>query len=280
MDGLNVAVCARGREHRAAERSCSCGFYGYGSLEALRTSGYAGRQHVVAVMGCEGRVVPATRGLRAEQARVEALWLSPACDDRLVAAVASRYPSVAVYRSVPAMLSEHPVSRLLSYRLPRVDRAWVAWPRFGVALGYWAALVVFLMASVRAAPKGSRTAGHTSTLSTGTGLGLLLFLAAAGGVTWVLIRSDRWWPAGMVVPPLLAVGSWVAFTAGAPVLAALLLATDALVCAPMCACVTGLALVQRYRWPLSWLLVPAPGEPDLRPGLFRGPRRRPGDGKG
>ena len=231
-------------------------------------------------MGCEGRVVPATRGLRAEQARVEALWLSPACDDRLVAAVAGRYPSVAVYRSVPAMLGEHPLSRLLSYRLPRVDRLWVAWPRFGVALAYWVALVVFLLAWSGAAPKGGRSAGHTSTLSTGAELGSLLFLVVAGGVTWVLIRSDRWWPAGLAVPPLLAVGSWVAFSAGGSVLAALLLATDAFACAPLCACVTGLTLVQRYRWPLSWLLVPAPGEPDLRPGLFRGPRRRRRDGKG
>ncbi len=273
VDGVNVAVCARGRGHRAAEGSCSCGFYGYGSLEALRTSGYAGRQHVVAVMACEGRVVPATRGLRAERARVEAVWLSPACDAELVEAVAARYPSTAVYRSVPAMLGEHPLSRLLSYRLPRVDRPWVAWPRFAVALAYWVALAVFLRAVVGPAPKGGTPSGHKVALSTGAAAGSLLFVAVLAAVTWVLMRADRWWPVGMALPPLLAAGSWLALSAGAPVAAAALLAGDVMVCAPVCACLAGIALLQRVQWPLSWLLVPAPGQVEARPWPFRGPKR-------
>jgi hypothetical protein len=117
QDGANVATCRREREnvtwHGAPDPACTCGFYAYGTARAATE--YPHSRHVLAVVSCWGRVIAGTRGLRAERCRVEALWLSGAVPDALVAALRERYPSVAVYTDRDRMLAEHPLTPLDCY---------------------------------------------------------------------------------------------------------------------------------------------------------------------
>lgn len=112
--GDNTASCPR---HEAAGASgCKCGFWAYGSVRALRDQPAA--RDVAAVVSCWGRVTPGTRGLRAQHARIDALWLSPRVDDELVALVAARHPHTRIFRDRAAMIAEYPLTVLPSYRLP------------------------------------------------------------------------------------------------------------------------------------------------------------------
>lgn len=119
-DGANHAHCrirdgagATPTDHHPPDPDCSCGFYAYGSEAA--THEYPFARHVLAVVACWGGVIAGTRGVRAEWSRIEALWLSDAVPDELVAGVAERYPSVALYRDRAALLAEHPASDLDCY---------------------------------------------------------------------------------------------------------------------------------------------------------------------
>jgi hypothetical protein len=126
-DGPNTARCDRGG-HAPAAPGCSCGFYAYGSRRAARQHDEARR--VLAVVACWGRVVPGTLGLRAQHARIEAIWVSRRVPLERVLLVQRRYPSVAFYGSRRAMLRQHRLTRLDSYeRLPllggRRARRWL-----------------------------------------------------------------------------------------------------------------------------------------------------------
>lgn len=127
QDGPNHAHCriieSAGTmlpEHQVPDPDCSCGFYAYGSEAA--THEYPFAKHVLAVVACWGGVIAGTRGLRAEWCRIEGIWLSSAVPEDLVAGVAERYPSVALYRDRDALLGEHPVSELDCYELDEPRR--------------------------------------------------------------------------------------------------------------------------------------------------------------
>ena len=60
-----------------------CGFYAYGTLPAA--SRHAQARRVLAVVACWGRVIPGTLGLRAQHARIEAIWVSSRAKRRYVA---------------------------------------------------------------------------------------------------------------------------------------------------------------------------------------------------
>jgi hypothetical protein len=111
-DGPNTARCERGG-HTPAAPGCSCGFYAYGTLPAA--SRHTQARRVLAVVACWGRVIPGTLGLRAQHARIDAVWVSPRAKPRYVALVRGRYPSAALYRSRRKMLREHPPTHLDSY---------------------------------------------------------------------------------------------------------------------------------------------------------------------
>jgi hypothetical protein len=112
-DGASTARClAHG--HTPAAPGCGCGFYAYGTYDAVRDHDEA--HDVVAVVACWGRVVPGTRGLRAQHARIEAIWLSATVPRHLVWLLHERYPSVAFYRSRRLMLARHRPTRLDSYQ--------------------------------------------------------------------------------------------------------------------------------------------------------------------
>ncbi len=111
QDGPNEAHCTA--HEVAGAPGCMCGFWAYGSLTALRDQQRS--RDVVAVVSCWGRVTPGTRGVRAQFARIDAVWLSRRVPASLVASVAARYPGVAVYRDRALMLAEHPPTMLPSY---------------------------------------------------------------------------------------------------------------------------------------------------------------------
>jgi hypothetical protein len=121
-DGANTAVCApptghhpRG-PHAVPADDCECGFYAYGSAQAAAQNRHT--RYVKAVVSCWGGVVAGTRGVRAEHARIDAIWISPAAPGWLRKRVAVRYPSARVYADEAAMLAEHPLTDLDCYRVP------------------------------------------------------------------------------------------------------------------------------------------------------------------
>jgi hypothetical protein len=111
-DGANTAHCLR-HAHMPAAPGCRCGFYAYGTYRAARD--HAEARRVLAVVTCWGRVVPGTRGLRAQHARIEAIWLSARVSPRLARRLRQRYPSATFYRSRRLMLRRHPPTRLETY---------------------------------------------------------------------------------------------------------------------------------------------------------------------
>ncbi len=118
-DGTNHARCrvrTGGEAHAAPEPSCTCGFYAY--ADPRDAAEYPQSRHVLAVVACWGRIVAGTRGIRAECARIEAIWTSAAVPPELAAAVAARYPSVAVLDDRAGLLVAHPVTVLDCYAAP------------------------------------------------------------------------------------------------------------------------------------------------------------------
>jgi hypothetical protein len=134
-DGANSAHCL-GHSHTPAAPGCRCGFWAYGTHHAARD--HAEARRVLAVVACWGRVVPGTRGVRAQHARIEAIWLSARVRRRLVRRLRERYPSATFYRRRRLMLRRHPPTRLESYdpvwleaymrrlRRPRWEQ-WLRW---------------------------------------------------------------------------------------------------------------------------------------------------------
>ena len=75
-----------------------------------------------AVVSCWGDVVAGTQGVRAEHARIDAMWLHPTAPGWLRQRVAGRYPSARIYADPDAMLAEHPLTALACYEPPRPRR--------------------------------------------------------------------------------------------------------------------------------------------------------------
>lgn len=146
--GINTAGCATG--HPAPAVGCGCGLWAYGNLQALRESDLPEQDQVVAVVRCHGVIVPARLGLRAEHAEIEALWLGPLVlvpvRDRIVEA----YPQAALYRSLPAMVGEHPPSTLTSYRLPRPPRPVWVHLQLALTLVWWLGALLLLVLALPA----------------------------------------------------------------------------------------------------------------------------------
>jgi hypothetical protein len=112
QDGANTARC-RNHGHTPAAPGCKCGFYAYGSYRAA--CDYAEARRLLAVVTCWGKVVPGTRGLRAQHARIEAIWLSGQVPRHFVKRLRARYPSVTFYRSRRLMLRRNRPTRLGCY---------------------------------------------------------------------------------------------------------------------------------------------------------------------
>lgn len=119
-DGANTAICSpptghhpRG-PHAVPADDCECGFYAYGSVGTAAQNRQL--RYVQAVVSCWGGVVAGTMGIRAEHARIDALWISPAAPTWLRTRVAGRYPTARLYDDATAMIEAHPLSQLSCYR--------------------------------------------------------------------------------------------------------------------------------------------------------------------
>ncbi len=130
-DGANTAICklatAEGADperfdeyHVAPEPTCTCGYYAYANAE--NTTEQAHARHVLAVISCWGKVIAGTRGVRAQHARIEALWMSDVVPADLAKSVVEQYPSTAIYREQSSMLAEYPPTALDCYE-PRRHRS-------------------------------------------------------------------------------------------------------------------------------------------------------------
>jgi hypothetical protein len=147
-EGVNTAQCRvvdTGRrdvtDHRVVDPACTCGFYAYADEQSAAE--YPHARHVLAVVACWGRVVAGTRGIRAEHARVEAIWMSETVPADLAAAVQANYPALQLYSDRAEMLAEHPPSQLDCYEqsTPR-DRKNT---RIGVTVALVATLILGLL---------------------------------------------------------------------------------------------------------------------------------------
>jgi hypothetical protein len=210
-DGANTAECApptghhpRG-PHAVPAADCECGFYAYGSARAAAQN--RNTRYVQAVVSCWGGVVAGTKGFRAQHARVDALWISPAAPAWLHKRVAARYPSARVYAEAAAMLAEHPLTRLDCYReterhrrLPSVAAAVGGGALLALGLlpmqtlhasgalwNLWLVVVAFIAALTGWLLVGTHDAGHFAAAFVAAGL-LAWLLAPLFGITGWLLR--------------------------------------------------------------------------------------------
>lgn len=118
-DGVNTATCApptgeaERTDHPVASPECECGFYAYGTEAAAARN--RNMRYVQAVVSCWGSVVAGTAGVRAQHARIDALWLGSGVSRSLRQRVAVTYPSARLYGDRTAMFAEHPLSQLPCY---------------------------------------------------------------------------------------------------------------------------------------------------------------------
>lgn len=196
-----------GDDHVAPDAECACGLYAYSGVAAAREDPHSRR--VLGVVSCWGRVVAGTRGLRAQHARIEALWISRRVPDEVVDRVRTRHPWVIVFRDRSAMLTMYAPTRLDCYepdreRLRRRALALAVVASAAVAVlpqnweagrGTWwlVQLAAFTAAVVAAVPVVSRVPGAGRAIG-GAGLLLLataVWLAAPFGGTLgeVLVRG-------------------------------------------------------------------------------------------
>jgi hypothetical protein len=195
-DGPNHATCApptgepERSDHQIASPGCECGFYAFGDLHAASRNRHS--RYVLAVVACWGSVVAGTQGIRAERARIRAIWLAQSAPPWLVKRVALTYPSAQLYRDRDAMLAEHALSALPCYRpatpMPMPLRTTVllggaalvglgitpSSAARGTLWDFWISLVGALAVLALWLLFGARKTGHTS-------LGLIV----AGCLAWV-----------------------------------------------------------------------------------------------
>lgn len=216
-DGENTATCApptghHGRKgqdiHRVPDDDCECGFYAYGNVAAARQNQHM--RHVQAVVSCWGSVVAGTQGVRAEHARIDAVWLGPRAPDWLRRRVSVRYPSAQVYSDADAMFAEHPLTALPCYR-PRPPRRWAAYALTSLLLAVitfgvlprsvlhatpvlwwpWIAITAGVGLSSVWLAVGTRSAGHVAAACIAAALFSWLIAPAFGLAVGLALRA---WP--------------------------------------------------------------------------------------
>ena len=124
-DGPNTATCAPPTgeperwDHPVPAPDCECGFYAYGTAEAAEHN--PGTRYVEAVVSCWGRVVAGTQGVRAEHARIDALWLNSRVSPLLHRRVAATYPSARLFSdraAIRSVLDETTLEQVRTGTLP------------------------------------------------------------------------------------------------------------------------------------------------------------------
>ena len=209
-DGTNTARCRLVQNrvrapHAAPDPTCTCGFYAYGSESAATE--YPHAEYVLAVVACWGGVIAGTRGIRAEFARVEALWLSDVVPAELAGAVERRHPSIAMYRDRAALLAEHQLTVLDCYEPPPPRRA---------ATARWLQVAIASAVSITALPASWWAGGTDLRYAWAIVLGALVVAALVfgrGGRTDLAARRRRLLLCGVALwvgaPFAGPVGTWL-----------------------------------------------------------------------
>lgn len=198
--GLNTAVCDRRSlrgplppAHTAPAPGCGCGLWACGNTQALREAGVLGVSRVLAVVAAHGQLLPATRGFRAQHARIEALWLSPRIPAARRQAVARAYPDAALYSTRRAMLAEHPPTQLAAYQLPAIPRRAALVAQLA-GLAVWPLLVAALWLTTPAPTATAATHLVPDATAQVVAASLALFGHLAIATTTLLLASHtRWW---------------------------------------------------------------------------------------
>jgi hypothetical protein len=131
-------AAARSLTHVTPEPDCSCGYYAY--ADEASAEQYPQARNVLAVVACWGRVVAGTRGVRAQYARIESVWMSDRVPPSLAAEVAQHYQQSQIYRDKNAMLNDYELTRLDCYEPQASDVS--RYRRFIVRATVLAALAV------------------------------------------------------------------------------------------------------------------------------------------
>jgi len=97
----NTATCNNGGEHPVPDESCSCGFYALSDASDLNST-YSHHLYDHAVVKLWGRVIPGSRGWRAEYAAISAFLLTRGAERRRLRKLARAY-GVPLLRSVPEL---------------------------------------------------------------------------------------------------------------------------------------------------------------------------------
>ncbi len=210
-DEMNTAQCSLpaedNRSHLPPGPGCTCGFYAYGTESAAME--YPHARHVLAVVACWGKIIAGTRGIRAQHARLEAIWMSDRVPADLAAQVTAHYPGATAYASREQMLLRHPATMLDCYELsdrtaPERSGTWsrlaqrcavllsvVPTPWFGssfLMVGSWALQVSLLVLS--AILNAGGPAGPAG---------------PAAKRQWVLLAAAAFW----VMAPTAGVAGWL-----------------------------------------------------------------------
>jgi hypothetical protein len=215
QDGDNRAVCAADsdahtepgsdqRPHRAPDPDCTCGLYAYGSEQAAARQ--PDMRYVQAVVACSGRVIAGEYGIRAERARIQALWLNPSVPSRLASDVRRGYPSARVFTDRQAMLAELPLTTLDCYRAGAPPKHWLGAAFSSVVVTGLVALGLAPLDALRANPLLWST-WLTAIVSVAT-LTLWTLLATAGPArrsAALLLGEVLAW----LLAPVFGVAGWV-----------------------------------------------------------------------
>lgn len=206
-DGPNTAVCSpptgdRRAAHAVPSDDCECGFYAYGSVEATRHHHAA--RYVQAVVSCWGGVVAGTHGIRAEHARIDAIWISPRAPHWLRHRVAGRYPSARMFADPIAMTAEYPLTELQCYTadVPRL------WPT-RVAT----ALLLTLVLTLGLLPAGTLHAHHSLWLGwlgvTGACAAVAIWFLGTRSIGRLSTAAVTCAVLAWLVSPLFGVAGWL-----------------------------------------------------------------------
>ena len=82
-------------------------------------------RYMLAVVAAHGELEIGSRGARARNARIEAVWFGSRVCERLAQAVRLLYPTVMTYRDWDSMLTDFPVPRIVGLPASRPGEAGV-----------------------------------------------------------------------------------------------------------------------------------------------------------
>lgn len=185
----NVATCDSPERHAAAAANCTCGFYAYGHPGWGQE--YQQFTHVQAVISCYGQMTYGTKGLRAQKAWIDALWLGPQVSLQVEDIIRDKNPQLVIYRDRDQMLVDYPLTQLPTYEQepgePSPERPDVSGGRFSGAPRFMQLSVLALLL-VTLILGGSPPTGGVYFLT------LLVTFMGLLGCGAVLHRlAPRWW---------------------------------------------------------------------------------------